>query len=237
VSADAELVRSRISTALRRHPRVAYQQLLEDPAAHTALAAALPDLVPFGSRCYHEAIAVLDWDHRLPTRSLLLRLYLYYDADSTALGEQSYDQRTEEIAQRDRFPEFDVPDYEALYADEAYDVPVDLNGASERPRLVSEWRRHVRPEVADGCVEVVRASREFRGVRARPARADGLGDLEAVSWSPPCESDYPAWTVDVWYLTEFDGLLGQGYSFVVDPGAAKVVMAREFVVRASPTAG
>jgi len=237
VSDDTELVRARVAGALRLHPRVAYQSLLSEPAHHTALAAALPDLVPFGARRYHEVVAVLDWDHRLPSRSLLLRLYLYYDADSAALGEQSYEQRSAEIARRDRYPEFDVPDYEALFADEAYDVPVDLSGASERPRLVSEWRRRVDPEVAERCVEIVRASREFRGVRAQPMRLSGLGDLEAVSWSPPCESDCPAWTVDVWYLTDFDGLLGKGYSFMVDPEEPRVVMAREFVVRASPAAG
>ena len=143
----------------------------------------------------------------------------------------------EDIAERDRYPEFDVPDYEGLFADEAYESSVELKGTVERPRLVSEWRRQVEAVVADECVELVRASREFRSVGKPGVRPGGLGDLEAVSWCPPCESDYPDWTVDVWYLTEFDGLLGKGYSFMVDPRQHRVAMAREFVVRAAPATG
>lgn len=232
MSDDAALVRQRVAEALRLHPRVAYQQLFAEPARRAALAAQLPDLVAFGERHYEEVVALLDWDHRLPSKSLVLRLYAYYDLRSATRGRDSFDLRTEEIAERDRYPEFDVPDYEGLFADEAYEASVELKGTAERPRFVSEWRRQVEVGVADECVALVRASPEFRSV-AKAGRPGGLGDLEAVAWCPPCESEYPGWTVDVWYLTEFDGLLGKGYSFMVDPRQQRVAMAREFVVRAA----
>jgi hypothetical protein len=237
VSADSDLVRRVVAEGLRLHPRVAYQGLFSEPSARAAMAAQLPDLVPFGDHHYQELVAMLDWDHRLPSKSLVLRIYAYYEPRSAARGRESFDLRTEDIAERDRYPEFDVPDYEGLLADEAYESSVELKGTVERPRLVSEWRRQVEAVVADECVELVRASREFRGVARPGVRPGGLGDLEAVAWCPPCESDYPDWTVDVWYLTEFDGLLGKGYSFMVDPRQHRVAMAREFVVRAAPSAG
>jgi hypothetical protein len=233
VSDDAALARRQVAEALRLHVRVAYQGLFAEPPQRAALAAQLPDLVAFGDHGYHAVVALLDWDHRLPSKGLVLRLYAYYDERSAARGRESFDLRTEDIAQRDRYPEFDVPDYEGLFADEAYESPVDLKGTVERPRLVSDWRRQVEDAVADDCVAVVRESREFKSVAKPVARQGGLGDLEAVAWSPPCESDYPDWTVDVWYLTEFDGLLGKGFSFMVDPRQHKVAMAREFVVRAA----
>jgi len=237
VSDDATLVRQRLTEDLHLHPRVAYQGLFTDPGVRAALAEHLPDLVAFGDHAYHDVLALLDWDHRLPSKGLLLRVYAYYDERSAARGRESFDLRTEEIAQRDRYPEFDVPDYEGLFADESYEAPVELRGVAERPRLVSDWRRRIDDAVADDCVEVVRESREFKSVIKQGRRPGGLGDLEAVSWCPPCESEYPTWTVDVWYLTEFDGLLGKGYSFMVDPAVHKVVLAREFVVRAAPSAG
>lgn len=237
MSADAALVRQRVTEALRCHPRVAYQGLFSEPSARGALAAQLPDLVAFGDHAYHDVLALLDWDHRLPSKALVLRLYAYYDERSAARGRESFDLRTEDIAERDKYPEFDVPDYEALFADEAYESPVELKGTVDRPRLVSDWRRQVDEAVADDCVAVVRAAREFKSVVRPGTRPGGLGDLEAVAWCPPCESDYPVWTVDVWYLTEFDGLLGKGYSFMVDPAAHRVAMAREFVVRAASTGG
>jgi hypothetical protein len=233
VTDAAQRVRTAVAGALRFHPRVAYQGLFAEPGTRAALAAQLPDLVPFGDHHYHEVVALLDWDHRLPSKALVLRLYAYYDERSAARGRESFDLRTEDIAERDRYPEFDVPDYEGLFADEAYEASVDLKGTVERPRLVSEWRRQVDAAVADECVVLVRASREFKSVARPGLRPGGLGDLEAVAWCPPCESDYTDWTVDVWYLTEFDGLLGKGYSFMVDVRQQKVALAREFVVRAA----
>ena len=62
----------------------------------------------------------------------------------------------------------------------------------------------------------------------RPAH---LGDLEAVSWTPPCESEHQEWTLDVWYLQAFDGRVGTGRSFLVDVKQSTVVAVRDFSVR------
>jgi hypothetical protein len=85
-------------------------------------------------------------------------------------------------------------------------------------------------------VTVVRGSTQYADARkAEPGRQPHLGDLEAVAWTPPCESNLARWTLDVWWLTSFDGRIGKGWSFLVDvghPGAEQVVAAREFTIRA-----
>jgi len=229
----ADLVKDRVQNELRRHPRVLYQKLLETAEARARLAAELPVLVPFGDHAFHDVIVIIDWDHRLPSRSLIMRLYAYYEAGSAAMGLASFLARAEEISHRDRFPEFDVPDFEGLMADEAYEVPVDLTGKPDRPRLVSDWRRQVAPDIADAAVELVRGSAQFTSLTANLERPAHLGDLEAVGWCPPCESDCPGWTIDVWYLVDFDGLIGRGFSFAVDPEKHVVLNARELLVRAA----
>ena len=47
--------------------------------------------------------------------------------------------------------------------------------------------------------------------------------------------DLPGWTLDVWWLTSFDGRVGKGWSFLVDVSAAeadRVLSSREFTIRA-----
>jgi hypothetical protein len=227
-----DLVRARIRDALELHPRVVYQELFADDGARAALAANVPLLVPFVGETYHDVLALVDWDHRLPSRTLVLRLYGYYHGSGATAGRAAYQRRRQEIAKRERFPEFDVPDLEGLVADEAYEAVLTREGRVERMRLVSAWRREIDPELADLCVALTRASTLFHAVDAGAARSDGLGDLEAVSWCPPCESAHHRWTIDVWYLTDYDGLVGKGYSFVVDPVDRQVITARDFLVRA-----
>jgi hypothetical protein len=100
-------------------------------------------------------------------------------------------------------------------------------------RLTSPWRREVAEEDAQRAVLVVRQSAHFaEAKRAEPQRPPNLGDLEAVAWTPPCESNHDHWTIDVWWLTSFDGRLGKGWSFLVDASGSQVVAAREFTIRA-----
>jgi hypothetical protein len=222
--------------ALRLHPRLAYQGVLGAAGARAKLAATLPTLVPF-KRQYHGALMVADWDHRLPSREAVLRIYAYYEAASLAAGEEAFDDRLEEIGARDRFPEFDVPDFSELPADEAYECELSTGGEVGRCRLVSAWRRDVGEREALWAVDAARASSEFKQVAAAAAgRPRHLGDLEAVSWTPPCESGHQKWTIDVWYLLQFDGRMGSGRSLLVEPGdnakTSKVVALRDFSVRA-----
>lgn len=223
---------------MRLHPRVAYQGLYPRPQDRIVLVQSLPRLVPFRDGEYHAVIPVLDWDHRLPSKTLVLRIYAYYDALSLAAGEEAFDSRLEEIANRDKFPEFDVPDFGDLPASEAYQAEVSEAGVVLRCWLMSAWRRDVSDDVATTAVEVARSSQEFARIAATapPGAADrphSLGGLEAVAWTPPCESGCPTWTVDVWYLLQFDGCIGTGRSLLVDPAKGQVIAVRDFSVRTS----
>jgi len=225
-------LRELVATDLRRHPRVAYQGLLSETGAGARLAAALPEMPPF-RHPYTGALSVIDWDHRLPSRALVLRIFAYYRPESLATGQEGFDDRLEEIGRSDRFPEFDVPDFDHLVADEAYEVELTTTGEVGRCRLTSAWRREIATADASVAVEVTRASEEFKRlaplITNRPAH---LGGLEAVSWTPPCESQHAVWTLDVWYLLAFDGRIGTGRSFLIDPTARSVVAVRDFSVRA-----
>lgn len=231
--APAHLPPNLVAHSLRLHPRVAYQGRFASAADRERLAASVPPLVPFKRR-YHGVIAVVDWDHRLPSRALTLRIYAYYDAHTLAAGEEAFDDRLEDIGARDRFPEFDVPDFAELPADEAYEADLTEGGEVARCRLTSAWRRDIDERAGAQAVEVARASAQFAQLAAAALdRPRHLGDLEAVAWTPPCESGYARWTVDVWYLLQFDGRIGTGRSLLVDPGERRVVAVRDFSVRAA----
>jgi len=220
-----------VAEEIRLHPRVAYQSVLSDPEAAARIAAALPALPRFRSD-YVGAISVIDWDHRLPSQQLALRIYAYYTEDSLEAGHEAFDDRLEQIAERDRYPEFDVPDFEALPADEAYEIELSPTGVVGRARLTSAWRRTIAPSDAGQAVALVEKSPEFRKLLESSAqRPSYLGDLEAVSWTPPCESQHDRWTLDVWYLLAFDGRIGSGRSFLVDLAKSEVIAVRDFSVR------
>jgi len=228
---DADL-RRLVAADLRRHPRVAYQGLFGDPDAAHQLATSLPPMPPF-RQAYAGALSVVDWDHRLPSRALVLRIFAYYGADTLAAGQEAFDDRLEEIGRRDRFPEFDVPDFDHLAADEAYEVELGIGADVGRCRLTSAWRREIAIPDGASAVEITRGSAEFKRLSPLlPSRPTHLGGLEAVSWTPPCESQHAVWTLDVWYLLAFDGRIGTGRSFLVDPAAKAVVAVRDFSVRA-----
>jgi hypothetical protein len=234
-----ESLRDAILERLRVHPRLSQQPLALGADVREKLLAALPPLSPFRREVPREIVAVLDWDHRLPSQRMLLRLHLNYAEASCAAFATAWDERNALIARRDLFPEFDVPDYDDLPADERYEAEMTLGIVVDGMRLTSAWRREIEPSLAARAVELARASPEFARVcEGVTARAPHLGDLEPVSWMPPCESGHPAWTIDVWWLTEFDGRAGAGWSFLVEieaPGggaAGQVVTHREFSVRA-----
>jgi hypothetical protein len=221
------------STDLRLHPRVAQQGITLDQVG-LVLSAALPKVVPFRDRAVHSALALLDWDHRLPSKALTLRLHVLYDAESRERFDQALQLRSGEISLRDRYPEFDVPDFAGLPSDEAYDVELGPDLAIENMRLVSPWRRDVTSDESEQAVTAVRASQQFAEIRNSSfGRSASLGDLEAVAWTPPCETTLSRWTLDVWWLTAFDGRTGRGWSFLVDmSGEPQVMAAREFNIRA-----
>jgi len=219
---------------LRRHPRVVHQNLFEGEAARERLASSLPTFVPFKGHSYTAALWMLDWDHRLPSRDLILRVYAYYTDDSLPLGLRSLADRDAQIAREDLFPEFDVPDYAGLFADEAYEAELSLEGEAKRFRLVSDWRREVDAALGRKAEDIVRSSTAFKElasqVRTRPP---GLGDLEAAEWAPPSESGHERWGIDVWYLRSFNGMVGEGTAFLVDVERENVVSQRDFQFRSA----
>jgi hypothetical protein len=232
-------LRSFVAHELRRHPRVEFQELLGDASAGESLAGALPPLTPFarpgvrGKPSFYGAIAILDWDHRLPSSALILRIYGYHTKASLAAGEEAYEDRLELIAARDRYPEFDLPDFANLVADEAYQIDLDTEGVIGDCKLTSAWRRDIAREDASVAEAAVRNSPEFHAVQeAATRRPPQLGGAEAVSWMPPCESGHSRWTIDVWYLLSFDGRIATGQSFLVDLEGPEVVSSREISVRA-----
>ena len=214
------------------HPRVLHQRLLRNGRDAERFAGVLPTVVPFKGNAYHAFIPILDWDHRLPSRELVLRVYAYYTDESAEVGWADQRARASEIARMDKYPEFDVPDFADLVADEAYEIEMHLDGTYIGSRLTSVWRREL--DVADSrqSIAVVHQSKEFSDIVAQvPDRPEGLGDAEATSWTPPCESGYHRWTLDVWYLLTYDGMFGQGRSFLVDLEDRRVVTVREFTLR------
>jgi len=139
----------------------------------------------------------------------------------------------EQIAERDRYPEFDVPDFGGLVADEAYEAEMPSAEPPKKFRLVSEWRREVDPRLARKAEEIVRVSHPFQELASQMrTRPPGLGDLEAAEWSPPSESGHERWGIDVWYLRSFNGMVGEGTAFLVDVERENVVSQRDFQFRA-----
>ena len=226
-------LRDLLRAEVRVHPRLVQQGLFTKEGEGGRIAAALPPLVPFGGAEYKGGLWIVDWDHRLPSRQAVLRLYAYYTEERRQEIEKAYAARQGDVAAEDLFPEFDVSDYVGLPADEAYEADMDLGGSPARLRLVSEWRREIQPAPAMRAIEIVRASEPFRELRAQSkVRPPGLGDLEPAEWSPPCESGHVRWGVDVWYLLTFNGMVGEGRAFLVDLEERLVVRERDFQFRA-----
>jgi hypothetical protein len=226
-------LRDLLKGEMRIHPRLAQQGLFSSAPDRERIAAALPPLVPFGEAAYTGALWIVDWDHRLPSRHAVLRLYAYYSDVKREEQDEALAARQAEIAADDLFPEFDVSDFGGLPADEAYEAEMDLAGGPTRLRLVSDWRRDVQPAPAVRAIEIVRESEAFRELRAQAkSRPPGLGDLEPAEWSPPCESGHVRWGIDVWYLLTFNGMVGEGRAFLVDLEDKVVVREREFQFRA-----
>lgn len=230
----AELdLRERLVADLKRHPRVALQSFFGEDGERRTLAQAVPGFVPFRGRAFARCLWVLDWDHRLPSRALVLRLYAYYSEKSYADGLRAFEDRTAQIGHDDLFPEFDVPDYSGLGADEAYEGELEVGGVPARFRLVSDWRRQIEADVARKAEAIVRGSEAFKVLSAElKARPVGLGDLEAAEWAPPSETGNARWGIEVWYLKSYNGMIGEGTAFLVDLEESRVVSQRDFQFRA-----
>jgi hypothetical protein len=230
----AELdLKEELKRGLKVHPRVVTQNLFSDSAAVEKLASSLPIFLPFRGKSYKAAMWILDWDHRVPSRDFVLRLYAFYSSQGKAIGELACAEREAQIKREDLFPEFDVSDFAGLAADEVYEAEGPVGGELKAFRLVSEWRREIEPKAARKAEQIARASHQFNEVASQTrARPPGLGDLESAEWCPPSESGHGRWGIDVWYLRAFNGMVGEGTAFLVDLDDEKVVRQRDFQFRA-----
>jgi hypothetical protein len=70
-------LRAFVAEEIRLHPRVAYQSLFQASEDSGRIAAGLPALTSF-RHPYAGAITIIDWDHRLPSQQLVLRILGYY---------------------------------------------------------------------------------------------------------------------------------------------------------------
>ena len=74
--AGAPVSAQAIIRTLRVHPRIAYQGLFSSEDERDKLAGRLPPLMAFRGK-YAGAMAIIDWDHRMPSRTMALRVYCY----------------------------------------------------------------------------------------------------------------------------------------------------------------
>ena len=223
---DPALVRTAFLQRLKVHPRVAQQNLGPTPDVRKKLAASLPDILAFGDRRYAAAHVVLDWDHRLPSEALLLRLYLSYTDREAADVENALKARDREIDAGNLYPEFDLPDYGEIDASETYVGLVRPRGTEvEELRFFSDWRKSVQQPVVRDVLAAVRANAGYeRSMRERSH--DNLGPPVVIGWTPPCLANSKHWAVEVWLLVDFDGHMGRAHVFMVDSKLRTVT--REF---------
>jgi hypothetical protein len=93
-------LRDLLRAEVRTHKRVAQQSLFTRAGEGARIAAALPPLVPFGGAKYDGGVWIVDWDHRLPSRQAVLRLYAHYTKERREQFERAYQTRLAEIARR-----------------------------------------------------------------------------------------------------------------------------------------
>lgn len=223
---DAEMVRTALRDELKVHVRIKDQGKAPSEEQLRTLADTIPDVVAFGENAFAGVRAVLDWDHQIPSKYVLLRILASYRAGDLERLDAMIEDRDEEVAEGNLYPEFDVPDYGDIDASESY-VALMTPGSVEIEdfRFMSTWRKQVRPAVADLAVETVKSTPSYQ--RAAAARSgDGLGGPVVIGWAPPCLANTSAWAVEIWLLTEFDGHQGKARVFMVDLESKSVT--REF---------
>lgn len=215
-----------VTRALERlatHVRVRDQGLALDGDALAKLVAGFPPLVPFGASDYIDVWAVLDWDHRLPSHQLLLRVFAIYDEARRRQLDDARRAIDEQIADDNLFPEFDLPDYGELAGDELYVASYDAKEQQLGDLVFSSpWRRQVPAAQLEATRDVLENSKAFTD--AMTTRGDnGLGNAMLVGWVPPSMAKCERWALEFWLLMRFDGSTGEANVFVVDPDGGTIV--------------
>jgi hypothetical protein len=227
-------VRRAVLEQLLVHPRIRFQGIAQRDKV-VALAQSLPEFPSFRGQQVAGVATICDWDHKLPSQEPLLRIMVCYSKQSVGRLFTTITERAQRIELADRFPEFDVPDFDGIVADEMYLCTLRPDLTLVSAKLVSDWRRDVTHGDSQRALAAVLKSEQLLAAKPQyPQRTANLDDLEVAGWVAPCESGLPSWCVDVWWLTELAGQVGKGISFLVDvseAGREQVALQRQFSLR------
>lgn len=210
------------------HTRVTDQGLAPEGEELEEMVGRVPVLAPFGSNPYAGVVAVLDWDHSLPSEYMILRIYAAYSGHEFRKLETQLRGRRQQIAADNLYPEFDVPDMGELECSESYAALMRIGGEGtfEDFRFSAPWRKEVRAPQARQAISAVKKLDSYKKA-FRQRDNDALGSAVVVGWSPPCLAHSDAWAVEVWLLIEFDGAAGRSMVFMVDSESFEI--SREYV--------
>ena len=208
--------RQRLVDGLRVHPRNAEQGRSGDSDAVASILDAIPSLVPFGSNTYESLDAVLDWDHRIPSKYATLRVFASYSSHEHRRLSTQLRAREQTIATDDLFPEFDVPDFDDVQSSENYTFIFDVEHLELLDqRFDSGWRKEVSSDDLAVAVRALSAHQPFKRAQARRA-SETFGGPILVGWAPPFLAESERWCLEFWLVTSFDGHAGTALVCMVD---------------------
>lgn len=232
-SPDTRVVRGVIVDGMEVHPRLSDQGMAPDDDARRHIAEQIPDLLAFGDSAFSHARVILDWDHRIPTQAMVLRVLASYNEDARDRLDEELETRRKKISDDNLYPEFDLPDFVGLEGSESYAAVIEPGTfALQEFQLTSEWRKYVDTEPANEALRLVQKTTSFK--RAMNARTrEGLGGPVVMGWSPPCTHPGDRWIVEVWVLIDFDGHTGTARVFMVDVVDSRITREFDTQVRVS----
>lgn len=223
-SKDSDPLATQFAIALseaRLHPRIAQQPLWPEGKTQDVLDDLSPLLVAFPGRNYAGVRVVVDWDHRLPSKGLSVRTYASYTQEGLEKLDEQLVQHGEKISRENLYPEFDLPDYNSITADEVYVQSVDIDPASgsleaKDVRFYSDWRRRVEPAVAKRVQSALEQTESFQRAASNRQEGNQFSSAILVGWTPPCAARSKHWAVELWLVTHFQGRFGKARVFMVD---------------------
>jgi len=190
-------------------------------------------LCPYPGKSYCHLQALIDWDHRIPSLNLIVRILACYDEISKLTLAKAIKDIELNIQSGNLFPEFDVPNYAPLVADEIYSSVLDANGENELElQFTSDWRHQVDHKLGRKVVHAITQLDIYANAMAKRKRED-LGDPIIVGWMAPAIAHSLHWAVEVWLVTDFIGYRGKALVFFVDSKTLSVTRFCETEIQAS----
>lgn len=203
------------------HPRIAQQTLWPEGQTGELLERLGPTLRAFPGRSYAGVRVVIDWDHQLPSQNISIRTYASYTAERLEQLDEEIAVLRESIKRDNLYPEFDLPDFNSISADEVYvqNFRVETETGIFEPedvRFYSDWRRKVEPEVAQHVQAALEATESFQRAASNRKEDNQFSQAILVGWTPPCAARSKHWALELWLVTHFQGRFGKARVFMVD---------------------